>query len=115
MVIDVEFRDDLVDELDELLEAYGSSPDPEPIADFLIDQLEMYADERAIDDILIKLEESGALDTPLQEAIESEMGSNDEFEFTGEEIVSLLERLCNIEWGDVAVDVEEDDLDDDDI
>ena len=34
----------------------------------------------------------------LAETLEEEMGSNDEFEFTGEEIVSLIERMCGIEW-----------------
>ena len=38
------------------------------------------------------------------------MSSNDEFEYTGEEIISLLERLCEIEW----VESEDDEEDDDD-
>ena len=119
MTLDTEFRDNLVDELDELLDAYGDAPDPEPIATFLIEQLEMYADEEGIDDILIQLEEAGELEAPMKEVLESEMSSNDEFEFTGEEIVSLLERLCNIEWADgvasggaVDDDDDDDDLDD---
>jgi len=41
------------------------------------------------------------------------MASNDEFEFTGEEIASLLERMCNIEWTDDD-DFDDDDDDDDD-
>ena len=115
MTLDNEFREDLVDDLDELLEAYGDTPDVEPIADFLIEQLEMYADENIIDDIQLKLEESGELDAPLKEVLESEMSSNDEFEFTGEEIVSLLERLCNIVWDEgVAGDDDDEDFDEDD-
>jgi len=114
MIMDTEFRETLVDELDELLEAYGNTPDPEPVVDFLIEQIELYADEYGVDDILIKLEESGELEAPFKEVLESEMSSNDEFEYTGEEIVSLLERLCNIEWDDVDVDdVDEFEEDDD--
>jgi len=114
MIMDTEFRETLVDELDELLEAYGNTPDPEPVGDFLIEQIELYADEYGVDDILIKLEESGELEAPFKEVLESEMSSNDEFEYTGEEIVSLLERLCNIEWDDVDVDdVDEFEEDDD--
>jgi metal-responsive CopG/Arc/MetJ family transcriptional regulator len=105
------FRESLVDELDDMLENYGDSPDTEAIAEFLIEQLELYADERGIEDILAVLEEAGELDSSLKETLESEMSSNDEFEYTGEEIVSLLERLCSIEWG--APD-DDDDLDDDD-
>jgi hypothetical protein len=45
------------------------------------------------------------------------MSSNDEFEYTGEELVSLLERICGIEWEsstDDDDDDEDDDFDDDD-
>ncbi|MFK7930014.1 MAG: hypothetical protein AB8H79_17605 [Myxococcota bacterium] len=115
MHLATEFRETLVDELDTMLDAYGKNPDPEPIATFLIDQLEQYADEYGIDDIVQGLEESGELEAALQEALEAEMSSNDEFEYTGEELVSLLERLCNVEWSDdenmTAED--EDDFDDD--
>ncbi len=114
MILDNEFRENLVDELDELLEAYNDTPDAEPIVDFVIEQLELYADENGIDDILISLEEEGELDAPLKEVLESEMTSNDEFEYTGEEIVSLLERLCNIEWDEVADDNDEDEDEDED-
>lgn len=114
MDLATEFRDTLVDNLDKMLEAYGTEPDPEPIANFLIDQLEEYADEQAIDDIAQELEEAGQLEASLQESLEAEMSSNDEFEFTGEELVSLLERLCNIEWAEIqSLEDEEDDFDDD--
>jgi hypothetical protein len=34
------------------------------------------------------------------------MSSNDEFEYTGEEIISLLERLCGVEWIDTGDDLD---------
>jgi len=42
------------------------------------------------------------------------MASNDEFKFTGEEVVSLVERLCEIEWenGEDLDDETDEDLDD---
>lgn len=114
MLLDVSFRETLVDELDDMLDAYGTKPDAESIAEFLIEQLELYADEAGVDDIVTSLEESGELEAPLQETLESEMSSNDEFEYTGEEIVSLLERICQIEWDNVDDDDdEEEDLLDD--
>jgi metal-responsive CopG/Arc/MetJ family transcriptional regulator len=109
MQFDVSFRETLVDELDDMLDAYGTKPDSESIAEFLIEQLELYADETGIDDIINALEEAGELEAPLQETLESEMSSNDEFEYTGEEIVSLLERLCHIEWDSVDGDDEDED------
>lgn len=111
MKMDSEFRESLVDELDDMLEAYGDTPDHEAIAEFLIEQLEVYADEHGIDDIITTLEAEGELDAPLQETLESEMSSNDELELTGEEVVSLLERLCHIEWDDVDDDDDWDDGD----
>ena len=102
-------RDNMVDDLDEYLEAVSASPDTEAIAAYVIELLETYAEDAGIDDIVAALEEETALDGSLSETIEEEMSSNDEFEYTGEEIISLLERLCEIEW----VEGEDDeDLDD---
>lgn len=109
------FRESLVETLDGFLEAFASSPDTEAVAAFLIEQLETFADDAGIDDITTSLEESGEMDGTLQQSLESELESNDELEFTGEEIVSLLERACGIEWNDQVVyheDEEEDDYTD---
>lgn len=91
-------RDHMVDDLDEYLDAVSASPDTEAIASYVIELLETYAENQGIDDVLAALEEAAALDGTLSETLEEEMSSNDEFEYTGEEIVSLLERLCEIEW-----------------
>jgi hypothetical protein len=91
-------RDHMVDDLDEYLDAVSASPDTEAIASYVIELLETYAENNGIDDVLASLEEAAALDGTLSETLEEEMSSNDEFEYTGEEIVSLLERLCEIEW-----------------
>lgn len=99
-------RDHLVDDLDEYLEAVSASPDTEAISHYVIELLETYAEDAGIDDIVAALEEETALDGSLGETIEEEMSSNDEFEYTGEEIVSLLERICEITW---AESEEEDD------
>lgn len=98
MQLPFSIRENLVDEMDEYLESYGSDPDPEAVATYIIELLEAHADDLGIDDMIVDLEESGALDEPLQDVLESEMSSNDEFEYTGEEVVSLLERTCVIEW-----------------
>jgi hypothetical protein len=103
-------RDALINDLEEYLGNLPDDPDPEMVAGFIIEQLETYADEKGIDDIVVSLEESGALDTPLQETLEGEMSSNDDFSFTEEECVSLLESICDIEW--MEDDDDNDDLDD---
>lgn len=106
MELPISIRDQLVDGLEAYLQNFSDDPEPEAIAEYILEELETYADDEGIDDIIAQLEESGALDVPFQEALESEMSSNDEFEFTGEEIVSLLERMCGVEW------LDDDDLDD---
>jgi len=110
-------RDQLVEEVDEYLEAFSSEPDPEAVGGYVVELLENYADDEGIDDLIASLEEQGELDGTLQDTLETEMSSNDEFEYTGEEIISLLERLCGIEWeakGDDAVEEEEEEEEEDD-
>jgi len=91
-------RDNMVEDLDEYLDAVSAAPDAEAISNYVIELLETYAEDEGIDDVVAALEEAAALDSTLSETLEEEMSSNDEFEFTGEEIVSLLERMCDIEW-----------------
>jgi hypothetical protein len=107
-------RDDLVDEIDEYLDAIAASPDPEAVALFVIEVLETHAEDEGIDDLVATLEEEGEVDGTLAEALEEEMRSNDEFEFTGEEVVSLVERMCGLEWENDPSAAEDDDDDDDD-
>lgn len=108
MQLPYSIRESLVDEMDEYLESYGSTPDPEAVAAYIIELLEGHAEEQGVDDVVVELEESGSLDEPLQDVLEQEMSSNDEFEYTGEEVVSLLERTCDIEWEESDEDEEED-------
>ncbi|HHO53762.1 MAG TPA: hypothetical protein ENK18_23540 [Deltaproteobacteria bacterium] len=98
MQLPYSMRDALVDDLDEYLEAISSTPDTEAVVGYVIELFETYAEDKNLDEIVPQLEEEGQLDGSLSEVLEEEMSSNDEFEYTGEEIVSLLERLCDIEW-----------------
>jgi hypothetical protein len=104
-------REELIDDLEEFLSNLPDDPDAEMVANFMIEQLEIYAEERGIEDIVVKLEESGALDSSLRETLESEMASNEDFEFTEEECVDLLETITDIEW---VEEEEDEDYDDDD-
>ena len=111
-------RNALVNDLEEFLSNLPDDPEPEMVASFIVEQLESYADEKGIEDIVVQLEESGSLDGSLRDELESEMASNDDFEFTEEECVELLETMCDIEWteddeDDDDLDDEEDDLDED--
>jgi hypothetical protein len=115
MKLPIDVRESLVEGLDDFLEAFATSPDAEAVAAFVVEQLEAFADDAGIDDIIAGLEESGGIETTLLETLEGELSSNDELEFTGEEVVSLLEKACDIEWeDDLSEELEDDDLEDDD-
>ena len=67
----------------------------------MIELLGSAAEELKVDDadeIVLKLETSGELEASLQELLEEEFERDDELEFTGEEIVSLIEKVCDVEW-----------------
>ena len=103
-------REALVIELDEYLTAV--SADAEIAAGYLIEQLELSADELGIEDVVSRLEETGSVDGTLLESLEAEMESDEAFEFMGEECVVLLERICQgIEWVDDLVLANEDEDD----
>jgi hypothetical protein len=112
MQLPFDVRESLVEGLDDFLEAFETSPDPEAITAFVIEQLETFADDAGIEDIITTLEEEGEVDTSLREVLEAELESNDELEATGEEIVSLLERTFGIEWDDDLSFEEDDDEED---
>jgi len=110
-------RDSLVEHLDEYLEAHSGSPDGEVVAAYVIDLLGSVAEEMKVEEaeeIVLKLESSGELEASLQELLEEEFESNEELEYTGEEIVSLIEKVCDVEWTTADDDDAEDDEDDDD-
>ena len=114
MLLPQSLRDLLVDELDEFLKALPDDPDAEVVANYVVEVLESWADEAAHDDLLIDMEEEGALEAPFLEALETEMSSNDEFEFTGEEIAVLVERMCEVEWEENPDSEDEDEDEDED-
>ena len=112
-----EMRDTVVEQLDEYLEAQTGTPDGETVAAYVIELLGSAAEELKIDDadeIVLKLETSGELEASLQELLEEEFERDDELEFTGEEIVSLIEKVCDVEWTTKDDDDDEDEDDDDD-
>jgi hypothetical protein len=112
-----EMRDTLVEQLDEYLDAQTGSPDPETVATYVIELIGTASEEMALDDadeIILKLESSGELEASLLELLEEEFESNDEFEFTGEEIVSLVEKRCEVEWTSSDEDDDDDEKDEED-
>lgn len=112
-----EMRDALVEQLDEYIDTQAGSPEAEHVANYVIELLGTLAEDQKVDDadeIVLKLESSGELEAGLQEILEEEFESNDEMEYTGEEIVCLLEKICDLEWTSKDDEDDEGSLDDED-
>lgn len=115
-----EMRDTMVEQLDEYFDAQTGTPEPEAVAAHLVELVVTVAEEMKLEEteeLLLKLESSGELDASLLEVLEEQFESNQEFEFTGEDVVGLLEKVCDIEWttkDDDDDDSADDDDDDDD-
>jgi hypothetical protein len=112
-----ELRDTVVEQLDEFLESQNGIPDAEALAAFVVDLLGTAAEDLKIDDaddIVLKLETSGELEASLLELLEEHFESSEDTEIAAEDVLSLIEKVCDVEWTTKDdEDVEEDDDDDD--
>ena len=100
MELSTAIRNAILEELEEYIETTSDETPAETLVAFLIEALEVAADEQGVDDVLLELEASGGLEGSLVDTLEEEMTSNAEFQRTAEEVISLLEGLCEIEWVD---------------
>lgn len=107
-------RDKLVMSVDEYLETVNEDPDAGSLSEYAISTLCNAAEEVGVEDaedLIINIEEEAALDESLVETLEYEFSNNDEIGLTGEEIVSLMEKVCGIEWQDKEEDKFDEDED----
>lgn len=112
-----ELRDTVVEQLDEYLETQNGTPDAEALAAFVIDLLGAAAEDLKIDDaddIVLKLETSGELEASLLELLEEHFESSEDTEIIAEDILSLIEKVCDVEWTTKDDEDVDDDDDDDD-
>jgi len=109
-----EMRALLVERLDDFISDLTDTSDPEAIAQSIVRTIEAIADEveyEKADEIISRLEASGELEGSLLEVLEEHLSADEDFDFMGEDLVSLIEKLCEIEWAD-AEDGDDDDIDD---
>lgn len=110
-----EMRELLAERLDDFISELTDTSDPESIAQSIVKVIEAIADEveyEKADEVISRLETSGELEGSLVEVLEEHLSAEEEFDFTGEDIVSLLEKICEIEWADAEDDGDDDDVDD---
>ncbi len=109
-----EMRELLVERLDDFISELTDTSDTESIALSIVHTIEAIADEveyEKADEVISRLEASGELEGSLVEVLEEHLSAEDEFDFTGEDLTSLIEKICEIEWADLE-DEKEDDIDD---
>ncbi len=112
-----ELRDTVVEQLDEYLESQNGTPDAEAVAAFVVDLLGTAAEELKLpdaDDIIVKMETSGELEASLLELLEEHFESSEDLELTAEDILALIEKVCDVEWTTKDDDDVEDEDDEDD-
>jgi uncharacterized protein (DUF1778 family) len=100
-------REKLVMSVDEYIETVNDDPDASSLAEFVIAALCAAAEETGVEDaedLVINIEEEAALDESFVETLELEFTNNDEIGLTGEEIVSLMEKVAGISWKDADGD-----------
>ena len=103
-----EMRDMLVEQLDEYFEGLEEEMDPEEIASYVVDLLQEAAQECEVeqaDDIVGLLESSGDLEASLLDMLSEHLENQDLDLISADEVVGVVEKLCEIEWG-----VEEDEI-----
>ncbi len=108
-----ELRDTVVEQLDEYLESQNGTPDAEAVAAFVVDLLGTAAEELKLpdaDDIIVKMETSGELEASLLELLEEHFESSEDLELTAEDILALIEKVCDVEW----TTKDDDDVEDED-
>jgi hypothetical protein len=96
-----ELRDTVVEQLDEYLESQNGTPDAEALAAFVVELLGTASEDLKIDDaddIVLKLETSGELEASLLELLEEHFESSEDTEFAAEDILALIEKVCDVEW-----------------
>lgn len=109
-----EMRALLVERLDDFISDLTDTSDPESIALSIVRTIEAIADEveyEKAEEVISRLEASGELEGTLVEVLEEHLSSDDEFDFMGEDLVSLIEKICEIEWAD-AEEGDDNDIDD---
>ena len=101
-----ELRESLVLSVDDFFEMDNDDPDATTLASAIIQMLLAAAEDIDMeeDDLVGLIEDECELEDPLQQVLEEEFSKNDELELTGEDVVTLVEKLLGIEWTEAGLE-----------
>ncbi len=98
-------RQMIIDQMDENFGLVGKDGAAEDFAQAVIDAIEASADElddETGDEIVSHLEASGELEDSLEDTMAAGFEDDPEFDYIGEAVMRLIERMCNIKWSEEA-------------
>jgi hypothetical protein len=99
-----EYRDLLLEQLDEYLESADDTGDAAGMVQDIIELLQSAADECDVDvaggDIVAFMENEGEIEDGLFDILLDELEEEDLEDFSGEDLIVLLEKIVEIEWVD---------------
>lgn len=99
-----EYRDLLEEQLDEYLESNDDTSDATTMVHDILELLQRVADECEVEvqgnDIVAHMESEGELEDGLFDLILEELEEEDLEDFTGDDLLSLLDKIVEIEWVD---------------
>jgi hypothetical protein len=99
-----EYRDLLEEQLDEYLESQDDTSDAAAMVQHILELLQRVADECEVDvpgkDIIAHMENEGELEDGLFDLILEELEEEEIEDFTGDDLLTLLDKIVEIEWVD---------------
>jgi hypothetical protein len=93
-------REALIEQIESYIESSGGG-DPEALAEYSVQAIQSAAELTQVadgTDIISQLEASGELEGGLDEVLQEAVENAGDVELTAEEVIGIVERLCEIEW-----------------
>ncbi len=99
-----EYRDLLEEQIDEYLDDDSRSDDAATMVQDLVELLQRVADESEVEvqggDIVAYMENEGDLEDGLFDLLLEELEDEDLEDFSGGDLITLIEKIVEIEWND---------------
>lgn len=103
MKLPEQVRDTIILSLDEYLETINDQPDAAELAEQTVQAISSGAEESGLEDyeeVVLQIEEEMEMEESLVETLEYEFQKADDLELSGEDLISLIDRVCGLSWED---------------
>jgi len=103
MKLPEQVRDTIILSLDEYLETINDQPDATELAEQTVQAISSGAEDAGLEDyeeVVLQIEEEMEMEESLVETLEYEFQKADDLELSGEDLISLIDRVCGLNWED---------------